>query len=161
MRPTKLRHATRRSKKLGTSCQKSRSEFARVALIDFCILRNSSNLCSVPSALDVLQRASESVLLEAARLYGLDLHLTRDSSDTVVSTSYRKVMVRAHPRPLGDGGGGFLFWFRFLGQGLCACRATRCARLLLFFLFLALLRAAHSVFLVGSGGVCWRAFAPN
>ena len=30
-------------------------------------------------------------------MYGLDLHLTRDSSDTVVSTSYRKVMVRAHP----------------------------------------------------------------
>ena len=51
----------------------------------------------MPSALDILKRALVSVLLEAARVYDLSLNLKRESPDQVLSTSYRKVMLRVHP----------------------------------------------------------------
>ena len=45
----------------------------------------------------MLKRALVSVLLEVARVYGLSLNLTRESPDKVVVSSYRKVMLKAHP----------------------------------------------------------------
>ena len=35
--------------------------------------------------------------MELARAYGLTMSLNRDSPDNLVTTSYRKVMLRAHP----------------------------------------------------------------
>ncbi len=52
---------------------------------------------SLMTPVERFKRALVLLLLELARVYGLTLNLTRDSPEKLVSTSYRKVMLRAHP----------------------------------------------------------------
>ena len=49
------------------------------------------------SALQSAKRALVSVLVYLASAYGLDLQLTRDSSDDVVAVACKKVARKAHP----------------------------------------------------------------
>ena len=60
----------------------------------------SSNQCvllsfsTMPSDVDRLKRAFVSVLLRLAAAYGLDLRVTRESSDAEVRGAYRKLSPR-------------------------------------------------------------------
>ena len=51
----------------------------------------------MPSVVDRLKRAFVSVLLRLAAAYGLDLRVTRESSDAEVRGAYRKLSRRTHP----------------------------------------------------------------
>ena len=48
-----------------------------------------------------LKRALVTLLLELARVYNLTLNLNRDSQDDAVKSTFRKVIVRAHPDKAG------------------------------------------------------------
>ena len=52
------------------------------------------------------KRALVTILLELARAYGLTLALNRDSPDAVVTSSYRRIMLKVHPdKPNGSQAG--------------------------------------------------------
>ena len=50
------------------------------------------------SPLQLLKRALVSVLLELARVYALDVNISRDSPDADVKRAYKKVLLKTHPR---------------------------------------------------------------
>ena len=49
------------------------------------------------SAAQLKKRALVTLLLTLARLYSLDINLTRDSADEFVKKAFRKVILKAHP----------------------------------------------------------------
>ena len=49
------------------------------------------------SAIDLAKRALVALLKTLAGIYSVNLNLTRDSSDNVVRSAYKRVSVRAHP----------------------------------------------------------------
>ena len=53
------------------------------------------------SPAQLLKRALVTILLELARVYALDLGLTRNSPDTNVKKAFRRVILRAHPDKAG------------------------------------------------------------
>ena len=53
--------------------------------------------CSIGTTVDKAKRALVSMLLYLAAEFGLDLRLSRDSPDSVVSSSYRRVAREVHP----------------------------------------------------------------
>ena len=53
--------------------------------------------CIAMSPLQKLKRALVTILLGLARVYSLDVTLTRDAPDTDVKKAFRRVILRAHP----------------------------------------------------------------
>ena len=53
------------------------------------------------SPAQLLKRALVTILLELARVYALDLGLSRDSPDPNVKKAFRRVILRAHPDKAG------------------------------------------------------------
>ena len=51
----------------------------------------------MPSRVDVAKRALVKVMRELAAKYGVDLALTRESSNNDVQKTFRKIAVKAHP----------------------------------------------------------------
>ena len=56
----------------------------------------------MPSELEKAKRALVLMLKSLAQKYGVNLVLSRDSSDDEVRTAYRKVALKSHPDKGGD-----------------------------------------------------------
>ena len=58
----------------------------------------------VASAKQLAKRAFLTILLEVARLYGLQPNINRESGDGDLEKTWKKVILRAHPDKGGDKG---------------------------------------------------------